>query len=108
MTVRNVTMTLDPMTACQIIELKLSKLFYLFSMSIQVGTVAIPNRKLSTEEYRTSLIHTTEHYLQKSTEHNQFTQQNIIYRRVQNIHFITPTSLIHTTEHYLRESTEHH
>src|SRR4029434_6723377 len=86
------------------------------------------NRTLSTEEYRTplihttehylqniihfitptSLIHTTEHYLRKSTEHHSFTQQNIIYRRVQNIiHFITPTSLIHTTEHYLRKSTEH-
>ena len=28
------------------------------------------NRTLSTEEYRTSLIHTTEHYLRKSTEHH--------------------------------------
>src|SRR4029434_3391786 len=27
------------------------------------------NRTLSTEEHKTPLIHTTEHYLQKSTEH---------------------------------------
>ena len=37
--------------------------------SQQQNIINSHNRTLSTEEYRTSLIHTTEHYIQKSTEH---------------------------------------